>query len=278
MQQDQSNYNIRLQELYENILECSLMDDVVTDESIREFQDLLNQARPCNEREWYAYYMSEPLFQNDGENKWNVRNAFKECAPYLFLWMQPVEVVFHFGLGNVVYINKKSAMFDCVLQKHFKYEQLEKERKPAARYNTQPEKEIVRPVQKVSHPTINVGNGVTYAQIASQKSERWSNLVDEEESEPITILKREKVIEKVVEKPVEVVEAIKIVKKDVEKPIEYEKEQEKEMQHSLPTDSPVSTKALSTEDMDTLKKFSDMYEKMNEEAQKIKKFMEKFGQ
>lgn len=293
MQQDQSNYTIRIQELYDAILECPLMDDVVTEETIREFQDLLNQARPCNEREWYAYYMSEPLFQNNGENKWNVRNAFKECAPYLFLWMQPVEVVFHFGLGNVVYINKKSAMFDCVLQKHFKYEQFEKERKPATRYNSQKESPTheEKPVQKVSYPTINVGNGVTYAQVASQKttSERWSNLMDEEESEPITILKREKpvekvvetkkVVEKVIEKPVE-------TKKVVEKPVEcvHEKEMQKEITTSFPTDSPTpsgscrTSKTLSTEDMDALKKFSDMYEKMNEEAQKIKKFMEKLGQ
>lgn len=229
----------RVQELYEKIQDCSLLQGVVNLTTIREFQRLLNEAKPCNKKEWFAYEFFEPVLLNEAQNKWNLRNAFKDMSPCLFLWMRPMEIISHFKLNDTIYVDPASEIFNCILDVHHKYEQGKKtERKSYSLPSS--------PVPKVVYPIINSENSATYKEKLTgvtkiEPARPWSDMTDEDDFRPNHQ-----------EHPI-------LIEKEEVKPIETQKE----------------TK-LSAEDLETFKNFNKMYEKMNEEVQKIKKLMDQF--
>lgn len=263
--QGQASNLFRLQELYDEILKCALMNNVVTEETIFEFQELINEAKPCNDQEWFAYDLIKPMLQNNSDDPWPVRNAFNKYQPYMFLWMQALEIVCHLDLRSVVFVKPESKLFDCKLVRNYAYEQIKVERKSYS-LPASPAPKVIQPA------TVKTDSGATYAQITSGKprkitpssSRKWSDIEDDEdfsnEPHPIVLAKEE--AEKKVEKQVE---------KEVEKP------SVKPVDSLVVEEKPKDVKILSAEDMEIFKKFNEMYEKMNEDAQKIKKIMEKFN-
>jgi hypothetical protein len=94
-----------------------ITNNLLTDESIKEFQDTLNQAQPINDIDKTMFETFRLLYRSTIEfDRFIVKNKIK----HLILWTESKSIVRHFNLYGLVYVkwNTDTNMYNCSLHKN----------------------------------------------------------------------------------------------------------------------------------------------------------------
>jgi hypothetical protein len=111
---------------------------VLNDDSIAEFQQLLNYAQPQNERDSTMRSIVQYLYRKNPGNF--CRFLTRSRLSHLVLWTEAKCIVRHFKLQNIVYVKWNSGSYECSLHRQARHPAVQQTHDSIsgnARYNRQ---------------------------------------------------------------------------------------------------------------------------------------------
>lgn len=116
-EQKMMQYIPRLRGVYNDIRQSEAYfplreeEPALTDESIKAFQRLLNEAQPINEEEAHVHAFVQHLYRKNSRNfnEFIMRSGLRHLA----LWTEAKYIVRHFGLQGIIYIKWDEGSYQC---------------------------------------------------------------------------------------------------------------------------------------------------------------------
>jgi len=108
-------------EAYDNIIKCNLISNkVLTDDSVMEFQSLLNTSIPHTESDINYKEVIKYLYRKNPCDFYKL--IISSRLKNIVLWTESKCIVSHFGLRNIVYIkwDKDDVMYKCNIHNNIK--------------------------------------------------------------------------------------------------------------------------------------------------------------